>query len=160
MKNEIKLFFSTNEDKLEKILYDSKIILEQNSNSSMSESYIMIHLLSHMSYDDISLLDIGEEKIGLVLNFYKEMNLLIKKFISNIDKIPKLIDFEWKFVLLNSLNNEESIPKIILKMIYSNGSELIVETDFANFKKLQEEMEECLNSYNSVYSKRIETFAK
>ena len=160
MKNEIDLFFSTNEDNLEKLLNESKMILEQNVNNNSTDAFILIHLLSYMNEEEIKKLQIRNESIGVVLTFYQEMNNRIKNYILSIDKIPKLIDFEWKFILLNNLSNEESIPKILLKLIYSNGLETVIETDFANFKKLQEEIEECLSSYNSVYSRRIETFAK
>jgi len=51
-------------------------------------------------------------------------------------------------------------PKILIKLKFNNGKEKLVESDFAGFKKLQEDIEEGLYSYNSIYSKRVDNFAK
>ena len=91
------------------------------------------------------------------MNYYKEIDNIQN------EKLPRLIDIEWKFIGLASVDKidvNDLEPKILLNLIFNNGKKKIIETDFANFKKLQEELDLALSSFNSAYSKRINTFSK
>lgn len=78
-------------------------------------------------------------------------------------KENKLVDIEWKFIgsaSLEQADNKVFEPRIILKFIYSNGFTEIIESDYSNFKKLQEEFELASQSYNSAYSRKLIVFSK
>lgn len=77
--------------------------------------------------------------------------------------VHKLVDIEWKFVGVASLEQAESgafEPKIILNLIFSDNTAAIMETDFGTLKKLQEELELASSSFNSGYARRLNAFTK
>lgn len=85
--------------------------------------------------------------------------------ISNTLKNQKkmLIDIEWKFITLSTIEDFENgsfYPKILLRLKYSDDTDKVIETDYGTFKKLQEEFEFAINSFNSRYSKKINAFVK
>jgi hypothetical protein len=174
MKNEILEFFNKNKDDFEYIIEDSKLILNSNKVNDQ-KSFILINIIyEFLKEEKIEVLfsktkEILEESIFLALeNFIKEEQGIIIDYFTSIkiekDKnYPKLIDFEWKFVGLSTIENFEKgevIPKILLKLKFNTGFEKLIETDYSNLKKLQEEIEENLSSFNSTYARRIESFSK
>jgi hypothetical protein len=161
MKNEIKEFFERNEEELEYMLNDVKRILENDNSNKNENSFTLLHLLSYIDEEHIKEIKIREDYKQLLISCLRDEKNRITSYIKEIKEIPKLVDFEWKFIDLSSISNENAVvPKILVKLIYSNAQYKIVEADFSTFKKLQEEIEESLSAYNSVYSKRIESFAK
>jgi hypothetical protein len=161
MKNEIREFFEGNDEEIEYLINEARRILNNDYTNKNENSFILIHLLSSIENEHIKEINIREEHKQLLHSFIKEDEYRIKNYVKGINETPKILDFEWKFIGLSPLNNENAIiPKIVLKLVYSNGSEKLVETNFSTFKKFQEEVEESLSAYNSVYSKRIDSFAK
>ena len=178
MKNEILQFFDKNSSDIEFLLDDCKILLA-NGKGNDRRTYVLCNILSGIVKDNIfgenhseffnALIDkvspdslnylssvMKDEKDNLI-NYYKEIEIIQK------EKIPKLVDIEWKFIGLASLDKidvNDLEPKIILSLVFNDGSRKLIETDFAGFKKLQEEIELSLGSFNSAYAKRINTFAK
>ena len=74
-----------------------------------------------------------------------------------------LTKMEYKFIGLcsaNGLDKGNIEPKILLTLYFNDGSHQLIESSFASFKKLQEEIEHCLSAFNSSYSRRIQVFAK
>ena len=70
---------------------------------------------------------------------------------------------EYKFIGLCSANDLERgniNPKLLITLYFNDGSEQLIESSFASFKKLQEEIENCLSAFKSSYSRRIQVFAK
>ncbi len=110
----------------------------------------------------------NEDIVNIIQTISIEQNEIFKEVFSNI-KIEFensqifLKDIEWKFIGLidiNSIDRRDIDPKILLKLIFSDDSIKIVESNYSNFKKLQEEMEENISSFNSVYLRRIIKFSK
>ena len=99
---------------------------------------------------------LSEEKEN-VINYMRELNNRRK---TNYLKLTKM---EYKFIGLCSANGLEKgniQPKILITLYFNDGSHQLIESSFASFKKLQEEIEHCLSSFNSSYSRRIQVFAK
>ena len=74
-----------------------------------------------------------------------------------------LLKMDYKFIGLstgNDLDKGNITPKILVKLYFNDGSEKLLETNFASFKKLQEEIEECLSGFKSAYLRRIQHFSK
>jgi hypothetical protein len=165
MKNEIFEFLQKNENSIDSLINDSKLILTQSSSKNIDEvAYILLNLLNTLDVGDITSSNLGDDCKNQLSIFLKEEKGSITTYLRGVKQTdsPKLIDIEWKFVGTATLDNNysEFSPKIILKLQFSNGDSKVIETDFANFKKLQEDLEEGLLSYNSVYAKRVESFAK
>lgn len=100
--------------------------------------------------------DILNENLSFFISFNKKQEY--QKFSTN-----KLIDISWKLVGRATLDQAEQglfEPKIILKLIFSNNTEQVIESDFTNFKKLQEEIDFICSSFNSGYAKKVLAFAK
>ena len=99
---------------------------------------------------------LSEEKEN-VINYMRELNNRRK---TNYLKLTKM---EYKFIGLCSASGLEKgniEPKILITLFFNDGSHQLIESSFASFKKLQEEIEHCLSSFNSSYSRRIQVFAK
>ena len=97
-----------------------------------------------------------EEKDNL-MKYVKELNLKRKK------NYLYLLKMDYKFIGLSSGNELDKgviTPKILVKLYFNDGSEKLLETNFASFKKLQEEIEECLSGFKSAYLRRIQHFSK
>jgi hypothetical protein len=60
----------------------------------------------------------------------------------------------------NDLERGNINPKLLITLYFNDGSEQLIESSFASFKKLQEEIENCLSTFNSSYSRRVQIFAK
>lgn len=171
MKNEIVEFFQRNAGDVSYLVEDCRSILNTNK-SNDQRSYVLLNILSEMkenitSSDELKgILD--EETVNNLSLFLKEEGGLLKEYFSwfkqsKNENTPKLVDFDWKFIGLASidkLDTGEITPKILIRLIFNNGKTQLIESDFANLKKLQEEIEENLSSFNSTYSRRIETFSK
>lgn len=174
MKNEIIEFFQTIQNDFINVINEAKNILTTDKIND-KRSFTLLNIL----YENLQDNKLG----GLIENLSKildeaaiqqfsfliqEEGQNIKKFFDKIklekqDEYLKLIDFEWKFIGLATIDQfekNEIHPKVLLKLIFNNGNSKIIETDFAGLKKFQEEVEEALNSYNSTYARRIEAFAK
>ena len=99
---------------------------------------------------------LSEEKENFVI-YWRELNKRRKNNYLNLTKM------EYKFIGLCSaagLEKGNIEPKILITLYFNDGSHQLVEASFASFKKLQEEMEHCLSSFKSSYSRRIQVFAK
>jgi hypothetical protein len=161
MKNEIYEFFEKNLNDIDSILANTKQALENKSVDP--RAYILITILGNIEPSHIANTNFPDEIKNKLLAFLKEEENSIQKIMRETkSEYPRLVDLEWKFIGLSPIDQVsiEVIPKILVKLKFNNGENKIFETDFAGFKKLQEEVEEGLNSYNTVYSKRVESFAK
>ena len=99
---------------------------------------------------------LSEEKDNIIL-YMKELNKRKKNNYLNLTKM------EYKFIGLCSANDLERgniNPKLLITLYFNDGSEQLIESSFASFKKLQEEIENCLSAFKSSYSRRIQVFAK
>ena len=99
---------------------------------------------------------LSEEKENIII-YMKEFNTRRK---GNYLYLTKM---EYKFIGLcsaNGLDKGNIEPKILITLFFNDGSHQLIESSFASFKKLQEEIEHCLSSFNSSYSRRIQVFAK
>ena len=99
---------------------------------------------------------LSEEKDNIVL-YMREINKRKKNNYLNLTKM------EYKFIGLCSANDLERgniSPKLLITLYFNDGSEQLIESSFASFKKLQEEIENCLSAFKSSYSRRIQVFAK
>ena len=99
---------------------------------------------------------LSEEKDNIII-YMKEFNTRRK---GNYLYLTKM---EYKFIGLcsaNGLDKGNIEPKILLTLYFNDGSHQLIESSFASFKKLQEEIEHCLSAFNSSYSRRIQVFAK
>jgi len=176
MKNEFSEYFQKNKNNIDQYVEDAKNLIANNRVLD-NNTYTLCFLLSEILKDGLfeserftnNLKEILDEStLHNLLNFATDEQEFLFKFEKEIksykqEKVSKLVDIEWKFVVTSSLDNfeiNELQPRIILKLIFSNGSNKVLETDFANFKKLQEELEEGVSSMNSTYSRRIESFSK
>jgi len=183
MKNEIIDFFQKNKNDLEFIIEDSKNLLSShkiNDARSLTLVSVFYQFLSEekiefflkeifkASNSNSSDQERDEFCLNILSNFIKEEQYNIIDYVSlnkflKSEEYPKLINIEWKFVGLSTADKfevGEMVPKILLKLVFNNGRERIIETDYAGLKKLHEELEENLNSLNSAYARRIQTFAK
>ena len=99
---------------------------------------------------------LSEEKDNIVL-YMREINKRKKNNYLNLTKM------EYKFIGLCSANDLERgniSPKLLITLYFNDGSEQLIESSFASFKKLQEEIENCLSAFKSSYSRRIQVFSK
>ena len=172
MNNEIINFFNFDQNKLETIIDEAKIILDTkkiNDKSAFSLINILFEIIKSSKKENfIKKIEetLDEEKSNLIKSFLNEEQINILEFFNFMKnqkevEVVKLVDFEWKFVLNSSItNNDDATPKILVKLIFNNGQTKLLETDYSNFKKLHEEIEENLSAFNSTYAKRIETFSK
>ena len=99
---------------------------------------------------------LSEEKDNIIL-YMKELNKRKKNNYLNLTRM------EYKFIGLCSSNDLERgniNPKLLITLYFNDGSEKLIESSFASFKKLQEEIENCLSAFKSSYSRRIQVFAK
>ena len=99
---------------------------------------------------------LSEEKDN-IMKYMKELNKRKKNNYLNLTKM------EYKFIGLctdNDLERGIISPKLLITLYFNDGSEQLIESSFASFKKLQEEIENCLSAFKSSYSRRIQVFAK
>ena len=99
---------------------------------------------------------ISEEKDNII-NYIRELKKRKKNNYLNLTKM------EYKFIGLmtpNDLERGNINPKLLITLYFNDGSEQLIESSFASFKKLQEEIENCLSTFNSSYSRRVQIFAK
>ena len=99
---------------------------------------------------------LSEEKDNFV-QYMRELNNRRKSNYLNLTKM------EYKFIGLCSsagLEKGNIEPKILITLYFNDGSHQLLESSFASFKKLQEEIEHCLSAFKSSYSRRIQVFAK
>ena len=99
---------------------------------------------------------LSEEKDNIIL-YMKELNKRKKNNYLNLTKM------EYKFIGLCSANDLERgniSPKLLITLYFNDGSEQLIESSLASFKKLQEEIENCLSAFKSSYSRRIQVFSK
>lgn len=74
-----------------------------------------------------------------------------------------LVDINWKLIGSTTIDNTENfkfIPRILLRLVFSNNTTRVLECDFANFNKLQEEIDFICQSFNSTYSRKLLSFSK
>ena len=99
---------------------------------------------------------LSEEKDN-VIHYMRELNNIRKNNYLNLTKM------EYKLIGLCSSNGLEKgniEPKILITLYFNDGSHQLIESSFASFKKLQEEIEHCLSAFKSSYARRIQVFAK
>ena len=174
-------FFKENLNNIENLLNEIKLILDDNSlkissiniflflkylNDFCNNEKELDKILNEIANDENKdiLINIRE----IILNFINEekeniINYIKKKKEIEDKKYLKLKKFEWKFIGLTTANNLDKgiiVPKILIKLFFNDNSVKIFESDFSTIKKLQEEIEECLNGFRSTYARRIENFAK
>ena len=174
-------FFKENLNNIENLLNEIKLILDDNSlKISSINIFLFLKYLNEFCNNEKELDKILNEIANdenkdilinireIILNFINEEkeNIInyfnIKKEIED-KKYLKLKKFEWKFIGLTTANNLDKgiiVPKILIKLFFNDNSVKIFESDFSTIKKLQEEIEECLNGFRSTYARRIENFAK
>ncbi len=177
MRDEILTYLKENENNLNNYIEEINNLIQNNIKNTDPEIIVLMSLLEYIiseksSKDFIKFLSENYEikEINLLenlLNTGKENFLEIYKRIKNGNGINNqrisLVDLHWKFVGVMDLNANDlrdMEPKIIIKLIFSDDSIKLIETNFANLKKFQEELDDSLNSFNSVYSKRIVNFSK
>ena len=175
MKDEIISYLKQNENYLNDYIEEINNIMQNKLTSADSEILVLMSVLEFIISEKSSkeflkfLLENFEIKeinsIENILTVEKENFLEIYKRIKNgiNNQQISLVDVQWKFVGVMDLNANDlrdMEPKIILKLIFSDDSVKLIETNYANLKKFQEELDDSLNSYNSVYSKRINNFSK
>jgi hypothetical protein len=172
MNNEIVQFFQTNFSQLESLLVEVKKSLVQKKFNDQRAFTIISILYEYIKEEKVDFFisefdtKFNEQNLSFILkNFIQEEMMNIIDYMSFMktqkrEEAIRLVDFEWKFVGISSLEKSELLPKIFLKLIFNNGKEQIIESDYANFKKLQEEFEESVNSFNNSYSRRLEKFSK
>lgn len=175
MKNEIIEYLNHNKDNLQFYIEETKNIITSNIITVEPNILVFMSILEFVLQEKIT-----QEFLGyLSKNFNLENLNTVKEFVSEekdgfleiYNRIKTsinnsnthLVDIEWKFIGLLDLNANdlrEMNPKILLKLIFSNDSFKIIETNFSNLKKFSEELEETISSYNSIYAKRIINFSK
>jgi len=171
MKNEICEFLVKNGSELPNLLEDGRSLIHLNKVVQETVLYLL-NIINYSLKDDnaenlmlISKECLNEDAQNCLLKFLSEEKENILNFFSNKDNngILTLADFDWKFICLSDLDSftkGEIHPKILLKLIFTDKNERIIESNYSNLKKLQEEIEYCLTSFNSTYTKRIENFSK
>jgi hypothetical protein len=175
MKEEILSYLKENENYLNDYIEEIINIIQNNITSTDPEIIVLMSLFEYIisektSKDFIKILTENFEikEINILENLLtteKENFLEIYKRIKNgiNNQRISIVDLQWKFVGMMDINANDlrdMEPKIILKLIFSDDSIKLIETNFANLKKFQEELDDSLNSFNSVYSKRIVNFSK
>ncbi len=169
-------FFKENLNNIENLLNEIKLILDDNSlkissiniflflkylNDFCNNEKELDKILNEIANDEnkdilinlreIILNFINEEKENIINYFNTKKEIEDKKYL-------KLKKFEWKFIGLTTANNLDKgiiVPKILIKLFFNDNSVKIFESDFSTIKKLQEEIEECLNGFRSTYERRI-----
>lgn len=154
---DLQCYFNSNKVSNEKTLIFLSIVSEFLENNNKIESVLNIiknNVKDHTVY--LELEKILKDNVEEIKSINKEVE---KQKLNTI----KLVDIEWKFIGSASLEQAENQifePRILLKLIYSDESHQIIETDFGNFKKLQEEFELAALSFNSAYSRKLIVFSK
>lgn len=150
-------YFSQN-----KISDENSIIFLNILSDLLNKDYQVEKILKSLKQmiSDESNFNLLEKIIKDNLQIIKSINTEIE--INKFDS-PRLIDIEWKFIgsaNLDQAENEIFEPRILLNLVFSNGDKKIIETNFAGFKKLQEEFEIASQSFNSAYSRKLKVFTK
>ena len=173
-------FFKKNLNNIPSLLKELKQALEDFNSPIKSENlYLFINVLYEIcrnnSLDGYLKLVATQENIQLIqdtrtqiLTFLSEEKDNIINYMRELNKRKKnnylnLTKMEYKFIGLCSANDLERgniIPKLLITLYFNDGSEQLIESSFASFKKLQEEIENCLSAFKSSYSRRIQVFAK
>lgn len=175
MKNEIKEYLENNKDNLHKLTEEVRNIITDINTSPNAEAFVFMNLLEYLNKESL----IDDFLSYISENFDNELANSVKKllveeknsFLETLLRIRNgiensqifLVDIEWKFVGLLDINANDlrdMEPKILLKLVFSNDTFKIIETNYSNFKKIQEEIEENVQSFNSIYTKRIINFSK
>ncbi len=175
MKNEIYEFFSSNLNELDFLLVEARKGLSQ-SKFSVQKAFVLVNILYEFIKEekvDVLFKELqerihDESSLAILRGFVQEEIMNIVDFMSYLkftrkEETLRIVDFEWKFVGLadpSHFDKNELNPKIFLKLVFNNGKEEIIESDYSNFKKLQEELEEAVTSFDYSYTKRIEKFSK
>ena len=174
-------FFKKNLQNIPSLLNELKQALEEINTPIKSENlFLFLNVLYEICKKD-SLLDeylkliATQENIQLVqedrnqiLSFLSEEKDNIINYMRELNKRKKnnylnLTKMEYKFIGLCSANDLERgniNPKLLITLYFNDGSEQLIESSFASFKKLQEEIENCLSAFKSSYSRRIQVFSK
>ncbi len=175
MKNEIKEYLKNNQDNLYKLYEEVRSIITEKNTPANSDTLVFMNLLEYISNERLNddfIKFISQNNDNELANALKKLLVeerdsfleTLLRIRNGINSSPiNLVDIEWKFIELLDINSNdlrEMDPKILLKLVFSNDSYKIIETDFSNFRKLQEEIEENVQSFNSVYTKRIINFSK
>ena len=173
-------FFKKNLNNIPSLLKELKQALEDFNSPIKSENlYLFINVLYEIcrnnSLDGYLKLVATQENIQLIqdtrtqiLTFLSEEKDNIINYMRELNKRKKnnylnLTKMEYKFIGLCSANDLERgniSPKLLITLYFNDGSEQLIESSFASFKKLQEEIENCLSAFKSSYSRRIQVFAK
>ena len=171
-------FFQRNLNKLPKMFPMVKEFLIDFSQEIQDESLFVLLSILKVFCDDLSKIDLflplaDQDKIQsngkeLVIAFLNEEGENVIKYFNEREKKRKsnykiLSKLNWKFIGLSNSDNFPNgviVPKILVCLEFNDGTNKIFESDFATLKKLQEEIEECVSSFNSTYTRRIENFAK
>ena len=174
-------FFKKNLQNIPSLLNELKQVLEDFNTPIKSENlFLFLNVLYEICKKD-SLLDeylklvANQENLQLVqedrnqiLSFLSEEKDNIINYMRELNKRKKnnylnLTKMEYKFIGLCSANDLERgniNPKLLITLYFNDGSEQLIESSFASFKKLQEEIENCLSAFKSSYSRRIQVFSK
>lgn len=167
-------FIEANETQLKTVLELAKNVLDNPSITVSNESIVvMLELLRELCLHDDKIEEYFMKKElvevkGMISNIVHEERELVLSYFDKLDKEKSketviLKSFQWKFVGVSTCDNFDKgilMPKIMMKLFFTDGTEKIFESDFATIKKLQEEVEESVGWFNSTYARRIETFAK
>jgi len=175
MKNEITEYLNKNKNNLQKISEDIKNIISNKFSSTNPDTLVFMGFLEYSINEKIinNVLEYINDNIdNEISNLLRQISIdekegflqVYKKIKNEFDKYEiSLVDIEWKFIGLydiNACDMRDMDPKILLKLIFSNNSYKIIETNYSNFKKMQEEIEENILSFNFVYTKRLINFSK
>ena len=174
-------FFRNNLSNIPSLINDLKQTLEDINNPIKNENlYLFINVLYEICRKE-NLLDeylkpiatqkniqLLQDMRSQILTFLSEEKENIVRYMRELNKRKKnnyknLTKMEYKFIGLCSANDLERgniHPKLLITLYFNDGSEQLIESSFASFKKLQEEIENCLSAFKSSYSRRIQVFAK
>ena len=174
-------FFKNNLNNIPSLINDLKQAMEDTNSQIKSENlYLFINVLNEVCRKQ-NLLDeylksvATEQNLPLlqeirneIITFISEEKNNLMQYMGELNKRRKknylnLTKMEYKFIGLcssNDLDRGNESPKILVTLYFNDGSEQLIECSFAAFKKLQEEIDNCLSAFKSSYSRRIQVFAK
>ena len=83
----------------------------------------------------------------------------------NEDGIKRFKDLDWKLTLVTACRARQKIlvPKYTLKVDLKEGEttdSFVLDSDYANLKRIQGELEDALRSIDATYSKKVFKFLK
>ena len=107
-----------------------------------------------------------EQQVADALSFIKQDAKYISDYCAEAKQIEeakkkKLISINWRLVTLSPLSAVDSVePWILLNLLFSDGTEKIIKSSFLDFKKMQEDFQSAVKSFEGSYARKVINFAK